>query len=391
MAEWPYRTLESVTGEDGFAIGPFGSRMKAENYEATGLRVVRGQNITVRGSIEGDFVYVSESFASTLGAALLQPGDIVLPHRGAIGRAALVDDDDLVMSTSLMRLRVDRHCADPAFVAAFLASEAGEREILRFASTVGTPGIGQPLTSLRQVRVPLPPLDEQKRIAGALRRIDDLIAANRQQIERIRELSRSWYSSLLSEATGTQRISEVAEINHLKVKPSHGTLRYIDIASLGDGFVDMPRPIRWADAPSRARIGAMVGSTLWSTVRPNRRAHALLVSAPSDLVVSTGIAVLTPHSIGPAELFAASEHDSFVDQIVSRADGSAYPAVRPSDFGQVEIDRLSPSASKRFERVMWPLWRGCAAWSDEIAELTRIRDELLPLLMSGRVRVGEGT
>lgn len=389
MSEWQQKSLEDVATRDGFAIGPFGSRMKVEHYTPAGARVLRGTNITDDGRIAGEFVHVSEEFADSLGSARLRPGDIALPHRGAIGRAALVQANDLVMSTSLMRVRVDPDHADPRFVAAFLASDAGKRQVLQFASTVGTPGIGQPLSSLRKVRIPCPPLDEQRRIASVLGALDDLIETNHLAIARTRDLSRVLYQQLARNAVGEVALGEVARVSDIKLKPETGAIRYVDIAALGDGVIKLPPPIDWADAPSRARMGATDGSTLWSTVRPNRRAHGLLVEAPDDLVVSTGIAVLRPQSIGPAELFAASDQDAFVDQLICKADGSAYPAVRPAVFAEVRIASLAPEQSARFERTIWPLWRDAHAAAADNARLARTRDELLPLLMEGKVRVSE--
>lgn len=389
MTEWPRACLGDIATSRGFAIGPFGSRMKTDNYTPTGARVVRGQNITSNGRIEGDFVHISEEFADSLGSARLRRGDIALPHRGAIGRAALVMADDFVMSTSLMRVRVDGSKADLRFVSAYLASPDGEREILQFASTVGTPGIGQPLASLRKVTLPLPPLTEQRRIASVLGALDDLIETNREAIGQVRELSTTLYQKVAAETDSHFALGDVARVSHMKTKPAHGPIRYVDIAAMGDGSFEMPSAIDWSEAPTRARMKAAAGSTLWSTVRPNRRAHALLVEAPDNLVLSTGIAVLTPTGIGPAELFAAADQDGFVDQLVAKADGSAYPAVRPSAFAEVRIAALGPESSARFEQALWPLWLGAHAAMDDIERLTRTRDELLPLLMSGRVRVSE--
>lgn len=181
MSSWPVVRLGDVAAreESAIAIGPFGSRMKADNYVSSGVKVIRGQNLTDTGGLTGEYAFVSEQFASTLGAARLREGDIVLPHRGAIGRAALVPPGEFVMSTSLMRIRLDRSHACPEYVTAFLCSHAGREEILRFSSTVGTPGIGQPLASLRQVKLPLPPIQQQRRIAAVLGALDDLIEVNR--------------------------------------------------------------------------------------------------------------------------------------------------------------------------------------------------------------------
>ncbi|MET0993631.1 MAG: restriction endonuclease subunit S [Mycobacterium sp.] len=202
MSSWPIVRLGDLAAdeESAIAIGPFGSRMKADNYIPSGVRVIRGQNFTDTGGLTGEYVFVSEEFASTLGASRLLEGDIVLPHRGAIGRAALVPPGAYVMSTSLMRI-LDRACACPEYVNAFLCSNAGRQEILKFASTVGTPGIGQPLASLRRVKLPLPPIEEQERIAGVLGALDGLIEANRSVSERASALA----AAIASTATASPR------------------------------------------------------------------------------------------------------------------------------------------------------------------------------------------
>jgi type I restriction enzyme S subunit len=65
------------------------------------------------------------------------------------------------------------------------------------ASTVGTPGIGSPLTSLRSIEVNLPPLPEQQAIACILGALDDKIELNRRRNRTLeamaRAIFRSWF------------------------------------------------------------------------------------------------------------------------------------------------------------------------------------------------------
>jgi type I restriction enzyme S subunit len=107
------------------------------------------------------------------------------------------------------------------------------------------------------------------------------------------------------------------------------------------------------------------------------------------LVISTGLAVLSPKILGPAEIFAATDEQSFVDYLMTRADGSAYPAVRASAFQDAEVALLGTEASARFESELWPLWQFAGELTRECETLQRTRDELLPLLLSGRVSVRE--
>lgn len=240
---------------------------------------------------------------------------------------------------------------------------------------------------LGEVPVSLPPLDEQRRIAAVLGAFDDLIETNRKTWGRIRDFSVALYADLVTKSSDMDLLGSVAKVSESKTKPGAGSIRYIDIAALRDGSVTIPEPVDWSAAPSRARMLASDGATLWSTVRPNRRAHTLLVECPPDIVVSTGIAVIEPQSIGPAELFAACDTQEFLEHLLSRTSGSAYPAVRASDFRTVPIPRLRDEDAAWFESVLWPLWVDAHAGLLDNERLTHARDELLPLLMSGRVRV----
>ena len=158
-SEWGKVKIDDLKASSAgsIAIGPFGSRMKADVYVDAGTPVIRGNNLGGRDFV-GDFVYVPEDFAAEMPNCLVRKGDLVFPHRGAIGEVGIVPDDKTyIISTSLMKLTLDRKLADPDFVFHFFKSEQGRHELLKNASTVGTPGIGTPLTSLRNIEIPLPP------------------------------------------------------------------------------------------------------------------------------------------------------------------------------------------------------------------------------------------
>jgi len=394
MSEWPVVRLETLAADEKSAISkPYGSAIVREDYVPEGVPVVRGVNLARGRFHDDDFVFITEDLADRMPGSRLHAADLVFTHRGSVGQVSIIPRtpryERYAVSTSQVKARLDPTRAVPEFFYYWFRSPAGQHSILRGSSTVGVPGLAQPVATVKSLQVPSPPVPEQRRIASVLGALDDLIEANREAIGKVQELSTTLYQKLAAETDTDVALGDVARVSDMKTRPAHGPIRYIDIAAMGDGSFEMPERIDWSKAPSRARMKAVAGSTLWSTVRPNRRAHALLVEAPDDLVVSTGIAVLTPTGIGPAELFAAADQDGFVDQLVAKADGSAYPAVRPSAFTEVRIAALDPEPSAQFERALWPLWLDAHAAMEDIERLTRTRDELLPLLMSGKVRVLE--
>ena len=179
-SEWSSALIDEIKSsvQSSIAIGPFGSRMKSDCYVEDGIRVVRGTNISSGRTFTGDFVFITPEKAKELGGANLQPNDLVFPHRGSIGEVGVVPNDGkkYVISSSLMKLTCDTSKALPLFVYYFFKSDTGKFELLKNSSQVGTPGIGQPLTSLKSISIPLPPMTEQKEIANFLGSIDDRIA-----------------------------------------------------------------------------------------------------------------------------------------------------------------------------------------------------------------------
>jgi len=199
-SEWRRLPIDDVKAPraGAIAIGPFGSRMKSDRYEATGVPVIRGYNISDTRALTGGFAYVSQETADELRASNVFAGDLVFPHRGAIGQVGIVPKDGVpryMLSTSLMKLTCDPSVVDPVFLFYFFRSGQGRHELLRNASTVGTPGIGQPLASLRSITVPVPPLAEQRAIAHILGTLDDKIELNRRMNETLEAIARALFTS----------------------------------------------------------------------------------------------------------------------------------------------------------------------------------------------------
>ena len=200
-AEWTSVLIGEIAGDwkGSMAVGPFGSRMKADLYVPAGVRVIRGNNLSGGREPEGEYVHVSEETADSLQSCCLKPGDLVFPHRGNIGEVGITPDDGLryMLSTSLMKLSPDRKRAEPLYLMYFFKSAIGRAALLMNASQVGTPGIATPLKSLRGIQWPLPPLTIQRQITETLSTLDDRITRLRETnatLEAIAQaLFKSWF------------------------------------------------------------------------------------------------------------------------------------------------------------------------------------------------------
>ncbi|WP_067582015.1 restriction endonuclease subunit S [Endozoicomonas ascidiicola] len=198
VSEWSVVRIEDIQAsvKGAIAIGPFGSRLKSENYVEEGIPVIRGTNITGGPTFEGNFVYITEEKADTLGSSNVYKDDLVFPHRGSIGEVGIIQDDKrYVLSSSLMKLTCDRTKVNPKFLYYFFKTHVGKHELLKNASQVGTPGIGQPLSSLKAIEYKNPPLEVQDKIEAVITSLDDKIQLNRQTNQTLEAMAQALFKS----------------------------------------------------------------------------------------------------------------------------------------------------------------------------------------------------
>ncbi len=70
-SEWPEVSLESLKAgrKSAFAMGPFGSKIKAENFVTAGVPVIKGGNLGGTYLTETSFDFLTQEKASELASS----------------------------------------------------------------------------------------------------------------------------------------------------------------------------------------------------------------------------------------------------------------------------------------------------------------------------------
>ena len=117
-------------------------------------------------------------------------------------------------------------------------------------------------------------------------------------------------------------------------------LQYVDIGNVySSGSVQEPVTYQFKDAPGRARRRVRDGDIIISCVRTYLQAIAQIQNPPTNLVVSTGFAVVRPSEEILNGSFAnyALREPSFLAEIEKRSVGVSYPAIKASDLANISI------------------------------------------------------
>lgn len=374
---------ELVVSERGLAMGPFGSNITTDNFVPEGVPVIRGKNLIANHFREDGFVFLSSSKAEDLKSAQAIPGDLVFTHRGTLGQVALIPDNSkfpvYVISQSQIRARFDISKVNSRYIHFWFCSPVGQRALLQNRSQTGVPAIAQPTASIKAIKVSIPSLQEQDRIVNVLGSLDDLILENEKQMARLDWLAlacflRRW------DGQSTSRIDEIGTVVMGQSPPGDTLNEVNDGATFYQGVRDFsdryPTPRVFCTAPSRL---ASRGSILIAVRAPVGDTNV----ATEEVAIGRGIAALKARYPALALRALRAVESTWGPY---QGSGTVFSSITGPDLRGVQVPYFEDTNLESFLNTLDGLHHGLHL---ENAQLSRTRNELLPLLLSGAIRVRE--
>jgi type I restriction enzyme S subunit len=292
---WPVVPLNDLQADEPRAItdGPFGSNLASRHYTDHGPRVVRLQNIGDSSFVD-EKAHISQEHFESLRAYEVLPGDLLIASLGEVLPRACLAPPALgpaIVKADCIRVRLHPD-VEPRWVMYAMQRPAVRRWADNHRHGVGRPRLG--LKAIRQIPVPLPPLDEQRRIVALLEdhlsRLDAAQAGLAAAARRAERLRWSAATTEVGKAGGTEvRLGDIADVRNGIFVSRAGTepdgipiLRIGAVRSLSLDLSDL-RYSQRDEADLRAADAlALPGDLLFTRYNGNPQFVGACVVVPSD-------------------------------------------------------------------------------------------------------------
>ncbi|HPX25946.1 MAG TPA: restriction endonuclease subunit S, partial [Treponemataceae bacterium] len=225
-----------------------GYAFKSTDYTGTGYRVIRITNVQKGIVVDNDPKFIPEVIADKADSSKLMKNDILISLTGNVGRVGRIDEQLLpaVLNQRVGLIRINTSKLDDKYLFQYLNSDTFENEAINNSNGVAQLNLSSKWVEKHQI--PLPPLDDQKRIAHLLGKVEGMIAQRKQHLQQLDELLKSVFLEMFGDPVRNEKGWEKKPLeNYMKEFPNNGLYKpqsdygsgtkIVRIDSFYDGYV----------------------------------------------------------------------------------------------------------------------------------------------------------
>ncbi|WP_213996912.1 restriction endonuclease subunit S [Tepidanaerobacter syntrophicus] len=199
--EWVYiNDIAFVTKLAGFEYTKYLSTAISESGD---VPIIRAQNIKMNKFIENANEFISYDLSEKLSRSAVYKKCLLMTFIGAgIGEVVIFNKNNRFhLAPNVAKIEIFNNFSfniDEKYILYYLMSESGQNEIFRFQKATAQPSLS--MDTIRKVRIPIPPLSEQKRIVQKVDQLMALCNELEKNIEQSKKDSELLMQSVLQEA-----------------------------------------------------------------------------------------------------------------------------------------------------------------------------------------------
>lgn len=360
-----------------------------QHYRSSGVPIIRNLNIK-DGFFDGrDMLYISEQFAKANASKSAKGLDVLTVHTGAnLGDTCVLPEKFHNCQTFTTLITTPRkELLSPQFLCLHMGSTKGKNELARLQTGGGKGNLNT--GDLKNYRIEIPPLPEQRAIAEALSDVDALLDGLERLIAKKRDLKKAAMQQLLTGQTrlpgfsGEWDVKPLGDAAEIVMGQSPSSLNY---NSKGDG---LPLIQGNADIVNRRTISRIFTTQI--TKRGKAGDILMSVRAPVGEVSRATFDVC----LGRGVCAIRFPNDFLYHYLIflepnwaKHSKGSTFDSVNSADVNTVEIRVPTDSAEQTaIATILSDMDAEIAALEARRDKTRALKQGMMQELLTGRIRL----
>ena len=381
--------------------------------EGTGYPLVRTPNIG-RGRLiySGMHRVCEEVYNKRNARAIPQTNDLIFAREATAGNVALIQEGEKVcLGQRTVLIRPNANLVNPAFLTYHLLAPEQQYKLLSTANGATVAHVNMP--TIRNLKLSLPPLATQYRIASILSRYDSLIENYQKQIKLLEEaaqrLYKEWFVDLrfpghentkivdgVPEGWEKKKLCELFSFVRGKSYTSkelsdEGTImvNLKNIQSFGGYKSDVEKHFigTFKEEQTLMKGDLIMGVTDMTQERRLVGSVALIPDFKETATFSMDLIKLISFKLPNIYLYCAMRYGDVSRQIAPLANGVNVLHLKPEAISNIEMVVASDSIIEKFVSYTSKTIENILSLQSQLRLLTEARDRLLPKLLSGEIEV----
>ena len=368
-------------------------------WTANGKIVIRNKNIK-HGKI--DFSSPSytddEHFAQRIKRAKPQPGDIIITREAPIGDVGMIPENtECCLGQRMVLLRANQSVCDNFYLLYSLQSLYVQHQI-SWSEGTGTTVSNLRIPHLEQIQIPYLPLEQQAKISSVLRALEEKIENNRRLNDNLEQQAQAIYHERFETVSPNDlpsdwrivTLGEVATISNKSFNPLKEPEILLEHYSIPDFDEERFQVFELSTSINSNKFIIDASCFMISKLNPTTKRVWKPYCLTGNAVCSTEFIVYKAKDQSITDfLYSVIDSGSFSDFMCSHVTGSTGSRQRttPSDTLSYELILPSEDELAEFQSLVSPMYAQMRINAIENDKLKRLRDSLLPKLMSGEIDV----
>ncbi|WP_430013285.1 restriction endonuclease subunit S [Microcystis ichthyoblabe FBCC-A1114] len=289
-------------------------------------------------------------------------GDVLFSKDGTVGKVCVVREKrEFAVLSSIAILRPKKEIADSSYLGYILGfqktiDEASKRK-------TGSAVRRIILKDLKQVEIPLPPLEEQRRIAAILDKADGVRRKRKEAIRLTKELLRSTFLEMFGDPVTNPKGWEIVKLEKVSESISYGITASADfvptatkmlrITDIQNGEINWESvPFCSGDKKDIQKYSIVSGDIVFARTGATTGKSFLIRHCPENTLFASYLIRVRPSSlISPEYLAYFFKTEFYWKQIQQNSSGSAQPGVNSSKLKELLIILPPIELQKGFARL----------------------------------------